>query len=89
MNYEHYDHLNQLIKLNQMCSFSSSYQKGVMLGKVIKITAKRVRIEYKFKYEDRNNNIHVLTYYHVAEPSTIIILNDYTQQYITMRELQL
>jgi hypothetical protein len=88
MTIQHYDQLGQLLQLGQLVAFSSSYTPGAKLGKVIAITPKRIRVEYVHTYYKDTGELIMYNCQHVTRPDEVIILNDATQQYITLSTLK-
>jgi hypothetical protein len=85
---EHKDQLNQAIQPSQIVAFAFAYNNRVNLGTVVKLTRQRVRVLYKHRWIDRDNNVHVYEWNYLARPERILVLTDTLQQELTIAKLK-
>ena len=85
---EHTDRLGQNILVDSYVVFSSSYSTGVLIGCVVKLTPKKIRVQYT-QYYTRNDGSEVQhTYNHTPIPSEVVVLNDSLLPHLTMLALK-
>lgn len=83
--YQHTDRLGTPLEPGQTVTWSSQWSKGVNIGIVARLTAKRVKISYKYSYIPYNSTTpkwHTITYQ--AIPNRVIVVNEQTPSAITM-----
>lgn len=84
---EHFDFLGQPIQVGDYVSFTWSGYRGVRVGVITRLTAKRVRMTFNNSYVHQG----VTNYYtsnHIARPSDCLVLSNTLQQQLTMATLQ-
>jgi hypothetical protein len=84
---EHVDLLGQPIQVGNYVSFTWSGYRGVRVGVITRLTAKRVRMTFNNSYVRDG----VKTYYysnHIARPGDCLVLSEGLQQQLTMATLQ-
>lgn len=84
----HYDSLGQTINPGDYIAFSHSYTIGVILGRVISTSKKRVRIGYKHHYIDHNKQERVYEGRYQAVPNCTLVINNNLEQQLTMLKLK-
>ena len=78
--YEHRDRLNQAVAVDMIVAFSYTGGKRVHIGRVKRITKKRVRIHYTYEYTNPSGIPSSWTTDYQADPVNIIVLNGIEQQ---------
>jgi hypothetical protein len=84
---EHVDLLGQPIRVGDYVSFTWAGYRGVRVGVITRLTAKRVRMTFNNSYVHEG----VRTYYtsnHIARPGDCLVLSDKLQQQLTMATLK-
>jgi hypothetical protein len=84
---EHFDRLGQPIQVGDYVAFTWSGFRGVRVGVIARLTAKRVRMTFNNSYVHEG----VRTYYtsnHIARPEDCLILGNDLQKHLTMATLQ-
>ena len=81
--YEHTDSLNQPIEVGQLIAFTSSYLKGVKIGRVTKLTRCRVKIHYKYRHTVNGREV-TSPWITLIEPRRTILLSDTLAPALTM-----
>lgn len=76
---DHKDKLGRPIKLDHIVAFTWSLGTGVNIGRVIKITPKKIRIEYRNTYT-HNGEPRTFTGRHITDSSNTLILNGIEQE---------
>ena len=84
---EHFDHLGQPIHPGDHVSFTWAGYRGVRVGKILKLTKKRVRVVFNNSYV-HDNVKHEYVSYHIARPADCLILSENLQQQLTMATLK-
>lgn len=74
--YEHLDSLGNQIQPGQPIAFTHSYLKGVKVGTVIKSTRQRVKINYKYTYENKDGVLLRGHYDTLIQPARTIVLDN-------------
>jgi hypothetical protein len=84
---EHVDLLGQPIQVGDYVSFTWAGYRGVRVGVITRLTAKRVRMTFNNSYVHEG----IRNYYtsnHIACPTDCLVLSDKLQQQLTMATLQ-
>jgi hypothetical protein len=84
---EHFDFLGQPIQVGDYVSFTWGGHRGVRVGIITRLTAKRVRMTFNNSYVHQG----VTHYYasnHIARPGDCLVLSDKLQQHLTIATLQ-
>ena len=84
---EHRDQLGQSIEVGQFAALTYANSRRVYVGKVIKLTAQRVRLAFNNQYEYKGK-LHTYATRHLARPEDVVVLNDALPQHLTMAALQ-
>lgn len=85
--FEHRDRLEQDILVGAYVAFTWSGNRGVRVGNITKLTAKRVRIAFTASYV-RNGEKVTWPCFHLARPEDVVVLSDTLQQELTMATLK-
>lgn len=85
---EHKDQLNQAIVPGSIVAFSWSNNPGVRIGRVEKLTAKRVRIAYKWIWANSAGETRIMEWNYLAVPNRVVVLSDTLQQELTVNKLR-
>ena len=85
--YEHRDRLNQAISIDMIVAFSYSGGKRVHIGRVKKITKKRVRIRYTYEYNPATGQAMKWLTDYQADPANILVL-DHIEHELTLLALR-
>ena len=78
--YEHQDRLNQPIAVDAIVAFTYTGGKRVHIGRVTRLTAKRVRINYTYEYTGMTGITQQWRSDYQADPVNIIVLTGIEQQ---------
>lgn len=78
--YQHRDRLNQEIAVDSIVAFCYSGGKRIHIGRVIRITKKRVRIHYTYDYVNSAGIDMSWTSDYQADPVNILVLNHIEQE---------
>jgi hypothetical protein len=82
--YQHRDRLNQPILVDSIVAFCFSGGNTIHIGRVIRLTAKRVRIAYTYEYVNHaGEQVRWKTTYQ-AHPDRTLVLNNIEQQLTVM-----
>ena len=81
--YQHLDSLNQPIKVGDPIAFTSSYLKGVKIGRVTKLTKCRVKIHYKYQHTVNGQTV-TSPWITLIEPRRTILLGESLPPALTM-----
>ena len=82
--YEHADRLGQPIKIDTIVAFCYSGGTTIHIGRVIKLTAKRVRIAYTYEYTNHSGDrVRWKTNYQ-AHADRVLVLNQIEQELTVM-----
>ena len=87
IQYQHTDRLGQPVRVDTVVAFSYTGGKRVHIGRVTRITAKRVRIRYSFEYTNHVGQLTNWTSDYQADPANIIVL-DHIEQQLTLLALK-
>jgi hypothetical protein len=85
--YTHTDRYGTPIAVDNIVAFCYSGGNTIHLGRVVKLTAKRVRIHYTYEYTGLNGVRNKWTSDYQADPSRIVVLNN-IEQHLTMMALK-
>lgn len=85
--YEHTDRLGQPIQVGNYVAFTSYHYRGVWVGTITKLTAKRVKMTFTNSYE-HNGERKYYTCRHIAHPQDCLILSETLPQHLTLATLQ-
>lgn len=80
VHYEHRDRLHQHITVDSIVAFCYTGGKTIHIGRVAKLTAKRVRINYTYEYTNHEGIPTQWKSNYQAHPSNILVLNNLEQQ---------
>ena len=84
IEYTHKDRLGQQIQIDSIVAFCYSGGNTIHIGRVIKLTAKRVRIAYTYEYVNHaGDRVRWKTTYQ-AHPDRTLVLNNIEQQLTVM-----
>jgi hypothetical protein len=84
----HTDQIGQPLLPGQPVAFCYSGAPGICLGTVVKLTKQRVRVAYKHKWMDRDNNIRINEWNYLAHPDRTLVLSESLPQELTMLKLK-
>ena len=76
---QHKDKLGRTITVDSIVAFTWSMGTGVHVGRVIKLTAKKVRIEYINRYE-HGGEIRTYRGRHITDGTNTLLLNGIEQE---------
>ena len=82
--YEHQDRLGQTIGVNAIVAFCYSGGNTIHVGRVVRLTARRVRIEYTYEYMNHNGEQVRWSSTYQGHPDRLIVLNRIEQQLTVM-----
>lgn len=85
--YEHKDRYGNPILVDHIVAFCYSGGNQIHLGRVVKLTAKRVRIHYTYEYTGLNGISQRWSSNYQAHPSNILVLTN-IEQHLTMMALK-
>jgi hypothetical protein len=74
--YEHRDSLGTPIHTGQPIAFTHSYLSGVKIGTVVKLTKKRVKIDYKYIWTKKDGTKERGSYIVQGTPHRTLVLID-------------
>jgi hypothetical protein len=78
--YQHQDRLGQNITVDSIVAFCYSGGTTIHIGRVIRLTAKRVRVVYTYEYTNHSGDrVRWKTDYQ-AHPDRVLVLNQIEQQ---------
>jgi len=83
---QHLDRLGREVKLDDIVAFTWSMGTGVVIGRVIKITPKKIRIEYRATYT-HNSETRTVTGRHITDSANTLILTG-VEQHLTVAALR-
>ena len=84
----HVDQLEQPIETGDYIAFSYAYSTGIRIGRVIRLTQRRVRIAYKHQYTCREGEVRISEWQYLARPERTLVLGDSLDQQIVMLRLK-
>jgi hypothetical protein len=74
---QHQDQLNQEILVGSTVVFSRAYSNSLQIGTVVKITRRRVRIAYCYKWiSNQTNEQRISEWQYLAPPERVLVLTD-------------
>ena len=82
--YTHQDRLGQAIAVDSIVAFCYSGGNTIHVGRVVKLTARRVRIEYTYEYTNHKGELTRWTSTYQGHPDRLIVLNRIEQQLTIM-----
>jgi hypothetical protein len=85
--YKHSDRLGQPIQVGAYVAFTWSGARGVRVGNIIKLTAKRVKIAFTTSYMRDGEKISWPSF-HITRPEDCLILSETLPQELTMATLK-
>jgi hypothetical protein len=85
--YQHFDLLGQPIQVGSYVSFTWAGYRGVRIGVITRLTAKRVRMTFNNSYVHEGVKTHY-TSNHIARPADCLVLSNELQQQLTLATLQ-
>ena len=80
VQYKHQDRLNQPIAVDSIVAFCYTGGNTIHIGRVAKLTARRVRINYSYEYTGMNGLPTRWKSDYQARPANILVLNNIEQQ---------
>jgi hypothetical protein len=80
IQYEHCDQLNQPLTVDAVVAFCFAGGNQVHIGRVVRLTARRVRIAYTSEYTNHAGEQVKWTTTYQAHPDRVLILNGVEQQ---------
>lgn len=78
--YEHVDRLHQPITADSIVAFCYTGGNTIHIGRVARLTAKRVRVNYTYEYTNHEGLPTRWKSNYQAHPSNILVLNNLEQQ---------
>jgi hypothetical protein len=82
--YQHKDRLNQPITVDSIVAFCYSGGNTIHIGRVVKLTAKRVRVAYTYEYTNHSGDrVRWKTTYQ-AHADRVLVLNQIEQELTVM-----
>jgi hypothetical protein len=86
---EHNDQIGQAIKPGQQVAFCYSGAPGIKLGTVVKLTARRVRIAYKWAWTRHDTQERVVSEWnYLSTPERILVLGESLPAELTLLKLK-
>lgn len=85
---QHFDQIHQEIRPGQQVAFCYSGAPGIRVGTVVKLTRVRVRVAYKHKWVDHNNNVRINEWTYLSTPERVLVLSDTLPQELMMLKLK-
>lgn len=82
--YEHKDRYGNPILVDNIVAFCYSGGNQIHLGRVTKLTAKRIQIHYTYEYVGMNGITQKWTSNYRAHPGNVLVLNGIEQQLTIM-----
>jgi hypothetical protein len=82
--YTHTDRLGRPITVDSIVVFCYSGGNTIHVGRVVKLTARRVRIRYTYEYTNHNSERVKWTSTYQGHPERLIVLNNIEQQLTVM-----
>jgi len=84
VTYQHRDRLNQPILVDSIVAFCYSGGNTIHIGRVVKLTAKRVRVAYTYEYTNHSGDrVRWKTTYQ-AHADRVLVLNQIEQELTVM-----
>ena len=80
VTYTHKDRLGQNITVDSIVAFCYSGGNTIHIGRVIKLTAKRVRVAYTYEYTNHSGDRVKWKTTYQAHPDRILVLNQIEQE---------
>jgi hypothetical protein len=87
IKHEHKDRYGNPILVDHIVAFCYSGGNQIHLGRVVRLTAKRVRIHYTYEYTGLNGVPNRWTSDYQAHPGNILVLSN-IEQHLTMMALK-
>jgi hypothetical protein len=85
--YQHQDRLGNPIHINAVVAFCYAGGTTIHIGRVVRLTAKRVRIEYTYEYTNHSGERVKWTSTYQGHPERLIVLNN-IEQHLTVMALK-
>jgi peptidyl-tRNA hydrolase len=84
LQYTHTDRLGTPIAVDNIVAFCYSGGNTIHVGRVVKLTARRVRIAYTYEYTNHSGERVKWTSTYQGHPERLIVLNNIEQQLTVM-----
>ena len=84
VEYTHQDRLGQPIRIDSIVAFCYSGGNTIHIGRVIRLTAKRVRVAYTYSYVNHAGELTRWKTTYQAHPDRILVLNNIEQELTVM-----